>query len=179
MKFSRLLRKALIALSLAGMATTFGGQSATAATESANLAVSADVQPSCIVTTSAVAFGSYDPLATHTAGNPLDGAGSVTITCASGLPVTIRLGQSSPAVAGSTDASPTRAMTGPTATDKLSYNLYTDLAHTDVWGNTTASGVADTGTGAADVTPIYGLIPGGQNVASGLYNDTVVAAVDF
>lgn len=179
MKSSRLLRKALIALSLVGMATTFGGQSANAATETASLAVSADVQPSCIVTTSAVAFGAYDPLATHTPGNPLLGAGSVTITCATGLPVTIRLGQSTPAVAGSTDTAPTRAMTGPSATDKLSYNLYTDAARTDLWGNTTATGVGDTGTGAPHATAIFGRVPGGQNVASGLYNDSVTASVDF
>ena len=176
---SRFVRKALIALSLVGMATTFGGQSATAATESADLSVTAEVEPSCTVTTTSVTFPTYDPLNTHTPGNPADATGSVSITCASGLPVVVRLGQSTPAVAGSTEDSPAREMTGPTPTDKLAYNLYVDSGHATIWGNTSGTGVADTGTGVAELHTIYGRIPGGQNVASGSYADTVTATVEF
>jgi spore coat protein U-like protein len=177
MKFSRLFRKALIAASMVGMATSFGGRSASAATETGTLAVSATVSASCLVSTAAVNFGNYDPLTTH-ATAPLDGAGSVIIRCADGLAVNVRLGLSAVAVTGSVDDAPLREMAGPGG-DRLAYNLFTDPARTDVWGNTAATGVGATGDGLDQALPIYGQIPAGQNRASGVYNDTVTASVVF
>jgi spore coat protein U-like protein len=179
MKFSRLFRKSLIALSLVGMATSFSGRSANAATETGTLTVTADVEPSCLISTAPVNFGSYNPLTTHTAGNPLDSTGSVIIRCASGLPVNVRLGQSFVPVGGSTDDAPLRQMVGPTPADLLDYNLYSDAPGGTVWGNSAVSDVASLGTGADVTLTIHGRIPGGQNRASGTYTDTVTAAVDF
>ncbi|MBI2352427.1 MAG: spore coat protein U domain-containing protein, partial [Deltaproteobacteria bacterium] len=51
-----------------------------AGSASTGLAVSVVVENTCAISTSAVNFGSYDPIMTH-ATSSLDGAGVVTITC--------------------------------------------------------------------------------------------------
>lgn len=179
MKFSRYVRKAVIALSFVGMATTFGGQSADAATEVANLTVDATVLSSCSISTAPVNFGTYDPLGTHNT-TPLDNsAGLVRITCANGLPVLVRLDQGGTPAAGSTAAAPDRQMAGPGPGDVLSYNLFSDAPGGIVWGDTAGSGIARVGTGLLDVLTIHGRVPAGQNPTAGVYADTVVASVDF
>lgn len=177
MKFSRFARRALIALSFVGMATTFGGPRAEAATEVANLVVDAEVLSSCSIATAPVNFGVYDPLGTHNL-SPLDNsAGEVRITCANGLPVVVRLGQGSTPDGTSTADAPVRQMAS--GIERLAYNLYTDAPGGTVWGDTTATGVARLGTGALDSLLIHGRVPAGQNPAAGIYADTVVASVDF
>lgn len=168
MKISSLIRKGLVAAALAGMATISGGQQAQAATEQGTLDVSADVAASCIVTAGAINFGTYDPLTSHTAGNPLDGSGSFGVRCANGLGITIRLddGQNGP-----------RNMTD--GTDMLDYDLFSDAPGGTVWGNTGPTGVVDSGTGANVSYTVHGRIPGGQNVQSGAYTDQVTVSVDF
>jgi spore coat protein U-like protein len=179
MKFSSYVRKAVVALSFVGMATSFGGQSADAATEVADLTVDATVLSSCSISTAPVNFGTYDPLGTHNT-NPLDNsAGLVRITCANGLPVVVRLDQGGAPAVGSTAAAPSRQMAGPAPGDVLSYNLFTDAPGGIVWGDTAGTGVARVGTGALDVLTIHGRVPAGQNPAAGAYGDTVVASVDF
>jgi len=179
MEFSRYVRKAVIALSFVGMATTFGDRSAEAATEVANLTVDALVLSSCAISTAPVNFGTYDPMVAHLSA-PLDNsAGEVRITCANGLPVVVRLDQGAAPGSGSTAAAPVRQMAGPAPGDVLSYNLFTDAPGGIVWGDTTGTGVADIGTGAQEILLIHGRVPGGQNPAAGAYGDTVVASVDF
>ena len=64
--------------------------------------------------------------------------------------------------------------------NRLGYFIYKDPAHATVWGNTIATGVAQTFTGI-DGTPltVYGAITAAQNVPVGAYVDTVVATVTF
>lgn len=179
MKFSRILRKALIGASFVGMATSLGGQSAEAATETADLTVDVEVLTSCQISTAPVNFGTYDPLGAH-ATTPLDNsAGEVRITCANGLPVVVRLGEGANPAAGSTAAAPLRQMLGQVDGDVIGYNLFTDAPGGTVWGDTTATGVGTTGTGLLQVMNIHGRIPAGQNPAADDYLDTVVASVDF
>jgi spore coat protein U-like protein len=152
--------------------------SAYAGTATSNLAVSATVSNNCTISTgSGVAFGTYDPVVTNaSAGSDLAVTGTIDTTCTNGSSVTVTLGQGSHADTGSTDAAPVRRMLAGT-TDYLSYQLYTDSAHTTVWNNTTGATV--TGTGASVATTVYGLVTKGQNVPTGSYADTVVATVTF
>ena len=83
------------------------------------------------------------------------------------------------AVAGTTDDLPLREMAGPGPTDRLTYDLYSNAARTIVWGNSVASEWARRARAHRFSLTIYGQIPGGQNRASGTYNDTVTASVDF
>ncbi len=147
-----------------------------AGTATANLSVTATINANCTISTGTVGFGTYDPIVTN-ATSALNGTGSVTTTCTSATPATITLGQGSNPNTGSTDTAPLRRMKNGTA--YLGYSLYSDSARTAVWGNTTATGVASTGTGSAVAVTVYGQVAAGQNQPAGSYSDTVVATVTF
>jgi spore coat protein U-like protein len=160
---------ALVILLLAvGPAKLFAGSA------SASLSVTATVANDCTVSTSALAFGSYEPIATN-ASTPMDGTGSVTITCTRGATTTIGLDAGSNAPGSGT----TRAMLAGGV--KLDYEIYKDSGRTTIWGN----------SGASLFTPpvapnknsrsfsVFGRIPAGQDVASGSYNDSVLATINF
>lgn len=148
---------------------------AAAGTATSNLAVSATVSANCTIDASAgVAFGAYDPIVTN-ASTDLTHTGSVDTTCTNGSTATITLGQGLNADTGSTASVPLRRMIS--GSNYLSYDLYSDSAHTTVFDGTT--GVSVTGTGSAVTTSVYGVVPSGQNVPAGSYSDTVVATVAF
>lgn len=147
-----------------------------AGTATSNLSVTATVAASCTIATNAVAFGAYDPIITNKTAN-LDSTGTVTVTCTNGSIGTITLGQGANATVGSTDVVPLRQMAA--STNRLSYQLYSDIARIAIWGNTTVTGLVRTGTGAADPVTVYGSVTAGQNVPAGSYSDTVVATVTF
>lgn len=146
------------------------------AEETANLAVSATVAANCSITTTALTFGSYDPIVTNASADR-DATGAVNITCTQDAPVQITLSQGANADTGSTGADPLRRMTD--GTDFLSYDLYSNAGRTTIWGDDTTVDVESTGTGVEEVHTVYGRIPGGQNASVGSYSDTVVATVIF
>ncbi|MDP9151155.1 MAG: spore coat U domain-containing protein [Myxococcota bacterium] len=150
---------------------------ALAGTATQNLSVTATIAANCTISTTAVAFGSYDPIVTN-ASTPLDSTGTVTTTCSTGASPQITLGQGANAGGGSTDTVPVRQMASGAA--RLGYSLYQQTGRTTVWGNTLATApAAVTGTGVAQVFTVYGRVPAAQNVATGSYTDTVVATVNF
>jgi spore coat protein U-like protein len=149
---------------------------ALAGTATSNLSVTATVSNNCTSATVAMAFGAYDPVSAH-ASSDLDGTGTVTVTCTKNASTTITLGQGSNADTGSTDAAPLRRL--KVGSNYLSYGLYSDSGRSTVWGNTSGTGKAHTGTGTATDMTVYGRIPWGQNVPTGSYTDTVVATVNF
>ncbi len=128
---------------------------------------------SCTVTTIAVNFGNYITSAAY----PLDTTGYVDITCASGIPYTVRLdaGQNS---GGGFNPRKMRLSGGG---DTLNYNLYRDSARTEVWGDGTSNTYIQTGIGTGGTAHliVYGRIPGGQNVKVGLYTDAVIVIVEW
>ena len=178
-----MLSKKWNARTLIVASTTVLGLGATsailAATQTANLPVSASVAANCAIATSAVAFGAYDP-AVANASADLDQQGPVTVTCTSGASTTVTLGQGANANTGSTAAVPLRRMSDGGGTPHyLSYFLYQDSGRTTVWGDTGGTGVPHTGTGTATAINVYGRVTAGQNVPTGSYSDTVVATVTF
>ena len=140
---------------------------------SSSLTVNASVSKNCTISTSPVNFGAYDPV-TANATAPLDGTGSVIVTCTKGAPAKVGLGT------GSNAQGATRRMLGDTAAH-LIYELYTDTSRTTVWGDT-ASTALDI-PAAPDRNPrtfsVYGRVTAGQDAAVGTYTDTVVATVNF
>jgi spore coat protein U-like protein len=117
------------------------------------------VGQTCTLTITALNFGTY----TSTA---LNGTATGKVTCAGGWDIPFGIGTG----AGATET--VRVMTG-TSGATLNYQLFTDAAHTNNWGNTTGNEV--TGTGNATV-PIYGLIAGAQYATPGTYTDTMTSA---
>lgn len=153
----------------------FGVAAHAANPATADLGVSAHIDDACTIVATPIAFGLYD----HTAGSDKGATGSVTETCTNGTAATITLGQGLHPTLASTDAVPQRQM-ADAASDKMGYFLFQTNAEATLWGNTPATGVAQTGTGNEGTTlTVYGFITAGQNVPVGSYADTVVASVSF
>jgi len=157
------LGKAALALcAVGGIATA-----ASAGSANANLGASASIAATCTISTSAVAFGAYS-------GTQVDATGTVTANCITGTAWTIGLGTGT----GTGATTSNRKMTSGANT--LGYALYSDISHSNNWGNTVGTDtVAGTGTGASQNQTVYGSIPTGSVPAAGSYADTVVATINF
>lgn len=149
------------------------GASASAATATANLSVTASVTNNCTISTAPLAFGSYDPVVANASAN-LDGTGTVTIACTKGATTTIGLGN------GSNASGSVRRMTDGSS-NYLTYELYQDTSRSTVWG-TSGAGLY-TPVAAPSKAPrsftVYGRVTSNQDVPAGSYNDSVVATVNF
>ncbi|MFO0749338.1 MAG: spore coat U domain-containing protein [Myxococcota bacterium] len=174
MRLSFMRRSAVVCGAFLGLAIGAAPASAEG-TVAANLGVGADVSANCLISTTYVELGDYDPVFTN-ASSPLDGTGKVTVTCTSGASAVITLGQGSFAAAGSDDA-PARRMSDGNG-HFIAYALYQDSGST-IWGNTPQTGVPYVGLGFASDVTVYGRAAAGQNVPAGSYEDTVVATVTF
>lgn len=144
----------------------------------------ADAATVCSVETLGVAFGTYEIVLP----TPTDSNGNIDLVCTyeptpGGPPPLVAVYFS----AGSSGVLTDRRMTS--ATDTLRYNLYTDPARTQIWGDGTSgtsfqSAQIRVGPGVGNATrtvvfPIYGRIPALQSVDSGAYSDTIVVTVEF
>lgn len=173
------LKQRAMRLALASALAFFGTPSinAVAGTDTSNMAVSATVSANCTITAGALAFGAYDPVSANASAD-LDQTATLTVNCTSGSAATITLGQGANADASSTDAAPLRRMKD-SATNYLSYSLFSDTGRATVWGNDATTDVAYSGTGADTTVSVYGRVDAGQNVPAGSYSDTVVATITF
>lgn len=135
---------------------------------------------SCGVTTTSVAFGSYNPLAF---GNT-DSTGSIKVSCGgvAGLLIPFNIAIS----AGGSASYTNRRMSSGART--LAYNLYTDASYSAVWGDgSSATQLINAGVllDALGLSPaqtfwIYGRIPGRQLTAvPGVYSDTISVTLTY
>lgn len=168
MKTTKLSIIAVAALLLGSAGSAFAGST------NGTIAVSGTVVASCTVATTALAFGTDINVLS---GANLDGTATVTATCSTDAPYTIKLN------AGTTSGATVtaRKMVGGTGgTDTLNYALYSDSGRSANWAEDAAADVDDTGDGTAQAHTVYGRIPSGQNTVSiGAYTDTITATVDF
>src|SRR5438477_12539503 len=134
---------------------------------SLSLAAPRTAQAACTISAgAAVSFGNYD----WTVATPTDTVGSMTYTCTSTALVFLST--------GSSGTYTQRTMLS--GANVLGYNLYTDAARTQVWGDFFTGGtiqVAPAGTPA--VLDVYGRIPAGQNVPPGSYTDSITVTFFF
>jgi spore coat protein U domain-containing protein, fimbrial subunit CupE1/2/3/6 len=147
---------------------TLDAQSATA-----SMTVSATVAKNCTITTTPVNFGAYDPVAAN-ATTPLNGTGTLTVACTKGTVAKVGLN------AGANAQGALRRMS-QSATAYLNYEIYSDAAHTIIWGNTASDGV-DIPAAPSKVPrnfTAYGQVASAQDATVGSYTDTVVATVNF
>lgn len=170
---------ALVAFACALAALAAG--EATAQSASTNVSVSTTVTRNCRISTSAVAFGAYDPVGAN-ATTPLLGTGRVTVACTRGIAPRITLSN------GQFAAGATRRMAS--GANRLAYELFQPPnttpgtpcgALTRAWRTSTAQSL--TGPAAPSTAPrswnVCGRVPAGQNVAAGSYADTVIATLIF
>jgi spore coat protein U-like protein len=142
------------------------------------LTLSATVINNCTISTTPVAFGNYDPLS----GAVNNASGTVVITCTKNAAPSITLGNG-------LNFSANRRLTD--GTNFMNYEIYkppttvAGAACTWVspqrWG--TVVGETFTPTAAPDKNPrtynVCGQITAGQDLAAAVFNDTVVATVNF
>lgn len=129
-----------------------------AATASAPIVVTADVQTSCGITAPNIPFGIYNP----GSGNTVNA--TLTVTCSAG------------STGGSVSIDGTvggRQMTDGSG-NFLGYEVYSDTGTTP-WDSTSPL----TFTGATASFTVYGELPAGQSVAPGSYSDTLTATVNY
>ena len=158
---------ALVALVVMPRSLEAQGQS------SANMQVSANVIRKCSITAQPLAFGNYDPVqVNYTA--PLDGQTTLTVACTRGTAVNIAMDN------GANAQGQARRMTSGAA-NYLGYEVYQDSSRTRVWGATgggvLAGGIAPSRDPRQFI--VYGRVAGGQDVAEGAFQDTVVVTVQF
>jgi spore coat protein U-like protein len=168
MQLSNVLKSALSAAVLGCLTLGVAPTSAFAATTTTTFAVTATVQSTCLVSATAMAFGTYTGVAATT-------TSTVSVTCTNTTPYNVALNAG--LATGATVS--TRKMTGPLSA-LLSYALYSDSARSVNWGQTIGTDtVAGTGNGSAQAITVYGQIPAGQYVAPGAYTDTITATVTY
>lgn len=130
----------------------------------------------CRVSATGVAFGTYDPFSA----SPNAATGTVTVNCTFTIAVTITYEISlSPGNSGSFSE---RQMTQ--GASSLAYNIYTSSTQNQVWGDGSGQSQKTTGwiIGVLNhrrAFTIYGRIPAGQNVPSGVYTDTIIATIAY
>lgn len=147
-----------------------------AASTTSNITVQANVVANCTISAGSISFGDYDPAGTN-ATNNLDAQGQFTVRCTRGTAARIDLGL------GSNASGSTRRMAN--AGEYLTYELYRDSTRSAVWGilanglNPYAPSATAPNAGNQTVT-VYGRVPAGQEgMSSGIYQDTVVAEINF
>jgi spore coat protein U-like protein len=137
----------------------------------------------CSITTTGVAFGTYDP----TLPTPNDATGDLTVVCTYTSGGGSRVDYAIALSTGFSGSYVQRLLRSGPAT--LSYNLFDSATYTRVWGN----GLGGTGLAAGSLTvgpgvgngvreaihPIYGRIPAQQAPAIGEYTDTIVVTLTF
>lgn len=162
-KFTSIFSAPLAVLAL-GLASVPGF----ASTATTTFAVTATVQSTCIVSATAMAFGTYT-------GVVANATSVVTVTCTNTTPYNVGL---NPGLATGATVT-TRKMTGPGAA-LLGYALYSDSARSVNWGQTVGTDtVTGTGNGSGQALTVYGAVAAGQYVAPGAYADTITATVTY
>ena len=125
----------------------------------------------CTISTTALAFGAYDPVLAH-ATVPLDSLATVSYRCTGG--------NAAPAIAISAGTgsgfNPRRLFSGANA---LTYNLFLDAGRTTVWGDGTNGTSIFSNTRNSDDVSVFGRVFAGQDAAIGSYSNAVVITINF
>ncbi len=158
----------------AGLVLALPSARAMAATTTTAPTITVNVAAACRVTPQNLNFGTYDSLAAAS----LSSTSQISINCSKNTSFTVELNAGQHAASGFN-----RNMAN--GSNLLGYQLYTDSAHTTVWGDGTGGTgtVSGTGTGpgaAHTITEtVYGEVPAQQSVPVGSYSDTITVTVSF
>jgi len=136
-------------------------------------APAANANPTCTLSATGVAFGQFS-------GSRLTSVGSIVVNCTGS-------GRADYSVELSTGGAGTydpREMRRPLS--RLSYNLYVDAAHSEIWGD--GSRGTSVVRGRIDMnhqgfltfsTPVYGKVPAQREPAPGNYSDLIAAKMTY
>jgi len=161
----------------AGLMLALAGSAQAAGTKTATFAVNATVASNCFITTTPLAFGSYDGTAA------IDSNATVVVRCSknAGYQIALDAGTTAGASLGQ------RLLAGPLG-ETLQYNLFTTVGQGTIWGNNAGGTGWVTGTGgglgvANQVThTVYGNLPNNatnQGAGVGAYSDLITATITY
>jgi spore coat protein U-like protein len=156
------------------------GSIAAGGTVNTNFNVTATVVDRCLVSSTSISFGSYDP----TSAAALQAQGAITAKCTKGGAVSVALNQGANPAPGSTPMAPVRRMTDG-ASHYLPYHIYiAPPPSKQEWGTGSAGrneppAQMAAGLSAPIIFTTYGALSAGTNVPAGEYTDVVVAVVTF
>ncbi len=157
---------------LAAAAVLGGEAQAQSSTTPQELDVSITITNSCTVSiASPISFGSQGSLATA-----VTATGTIDVNCTTDHPYDIALD----AGEGTGATVEARLMTGPDDAT-ITYSLYKDDQHAEVWGDDTVGETtkAGTGIGEAESHTVYGRIDAQVTPAAGAYSDSVAVVVHY
>ena len=136
----------------------------------------------CGAATTSVAFASYN---VFSASN-VDSTGTVVVTCSkvAGDPNSVTVNYEVELGTGSSGNVTQRTM--QSGVNTLNYNLYTNTARSQLWGNGVNANSVSASFNLSNATPsrnrshtVYGRIPPLQDAAVGNYNDNVLVTVQY
>jgi spore coat protein U-like protein len=168
----RLTAKTALAIVSLGSALFIASDALATTTVSGSLPVSMTITSECKLQSisSSLQFGSHGVL-----DSVVDAQASVGVQCTNTTPFNV--GLSTGAGSGATVAN--RLMTG-TASATVTYSIYRDAGHTQVWGVTSGTDtLASTGTGAVQSFNIYGRVAVQTTPAPGSYTDTLAVTITY
>lgn len=130
----------------------------------------ATVVNNCNISASNLNFGTAGVLK-----NGLSASSSLSVQCTNNDAYRISLNGG-----GSTNVA-ARVMQRLGGGGSVNYQLYTDLAHTQIWGDGSGgtTRVTATGTGTAQAITVYGSVPAQTTPMPGNYSDTITATIEF
>ena len=152
-------------------------------TTTADMNVSADINASCIMSSTDLDFGDYDATSVNVTAD-LTATATISTTCTSGTNGVISMSGGSH-VLFCMSSKCHRQMANQDETSFLRYNIYTNesLSWGSVWSdNTSATNevVQVIGSGVSQNTTVYGEITKNQrNAAAGSYTDTITITLNY
>jgi spore coat protein U domain-containing protein, fimbrial subunit CupE1/2/3/6 len=166
-KYSPAHRMIACAVAIIGL---LAAGAALAASTSTTFTSQITLAATCVINSaSTLNFGNQGILSTN-----VDQTSTIQVSCTNTTPYTIGLD----AGTGTGATVATRKMTSGAAT--VNYSLYTDSAHTTVWGNTIGTdAVAATGNGTSQAYTVFGRVPPQTTPAPGTYTDTITVTVTY
>ena len=157
-----------IILSAIAVSGALLSQSASAETQTANMAVSASVSTVCSLDSTPLAFGEV------ALSGATDGTATINVNCTGGGAYTVGLGNGLHNVAAQRNLQ--------SGVNVLAYDLFKEVGHTTRWGDAGAELVSGTGSDIEQSLTVYGQITTGQTLVSGNgtpYTDTVLVTLTY
>jgi spore coat protein U-like protein len=168
------MRRQILAPVTAGVLLALAGTAAQAAQKTTQFQVSANVVENCTISAGNLAFGDFF------GDNDLTANATITVRCTNGTDYVVNLN------GGSTTGNVLDRELSNGGPVNINYNLYTDAAFANVWGNggggTSNLGGIGAGMGTPQALIVRGRLLASNNVGeidAGLYTDTVTATVVY
>lgn len=142
--------------------------------------VSATVTESCIISSTPLNFGAYNPTTNN---NRIRAQSVISVKCTNGgASKRVALGEGKNPASGSTCASPLRRMVSPQG-DMLPYQVYVNASENIPWGHCVNNSMvlvpASTSSLVPQEVPVFGAIPANQDAQQGNYTDTLNVRISF